>query len=180
MRLFREQGYQATTVEQIIDAAEVSETTFFRYFPTKEDVVLRADLGRPIVELLRAQPRDLPPVAAVRAAFREFFAAQSAEQRSQSRERQALVMTEPPLRAAALDHVAQTLAPIAAVLADRAGLPRDDLAARTIAGAVTGVTMAAMAHAAADPAGDLPPTLDQALAHLESGLTLSRRPRWST
>jgi AcrR family transcriptional regulator len=39
-RLIEENGYAATTVEQIAEAAEVSPSTFFRYFPTKESVLL--------------------------------------------------------------------------------------------------------------------------------------------
>lgn len=39
VRLFRTKGYDATTVADIADAAGVSVRTFFRYFPTKEDVV---------------------------------------------------------------------------------------------------------------------------------------------
>src|SRR3989440_9766897 len=38
-KLFVEQGYEATTTAQIADAAEVSPSTFFKYFPTKADVV---------------------------------------------------------------------------------------------------------------------------------------------
>src|SRR5438105_13978631 len=38
-RLFIEHGYEATTTAQIADAAEVSSSTFFKYFPTKADVV---------------------------------------------------------------------------------------------------------------------------------------------
>ena len=41
--LFQQQGYAATTVEQIAAAAEVSQSTFFRYFPSKEHVVLYDD-----------------------------------------------------------------------------------------------------------------------------------------
>jgi len=50
LRLFREQGYQRTTVEQIAAAAEVSPSTFFRYFPTKEDLVLQDDMDTRLVE----------------------------------------------------------------------------------------------------------------------------------
>jgi AcrR family transcriptional regulator len=42
LRLFETQGYERTTVEQIAAAAEISTTTFYRYFPTREDVVLIA------------------------------------------------------------------------------------------------------------------------------------------
>jgi AcrR family transcriptional regulator len=49
-RLFQEQGYAATTVDQIAEAAEVSQSTFFRYFPTKEDVVLTDDYDPVMIE----------------------------------------------------------------------------------------------------------------------------------
>src|SRR5246127_2934979 len=70
LRLFREQGYQATTVEQIAAAAEVLPSTFFRYFPTKEDLVLQDDMDVRMVEALARQPADLPPIPAVRAAMK--------------------------------------------------------------------------------------------------------------
>ena len=61
LRLFREQGYAATTVEQIAAAAEVSPATFFRYFPTKEDVVLQDDFDVITLEALKAQPAGAQP-----------------------------------------------------------------------------------------------------------------------
>src|SRR5215469_1430834 len=74
LRLFRAQGYAATTVEQIAAAAEVSQSTFFRYFPTKEDVVLRDDFDERMLEAFSRQPASLSPVAALRAAIREALA----------------------------------------------------------------------------------------------------------
>src|SRR6202020_3610024 len=73
LRLFREQGYHATTVEQIAAAAEVSPSTFFRYFPTKEDVVLQDDMEPLLAEAIEHQPPELNVVAATQAAFRSVF-----------------------------------------------------------------------------------------------------------
>src|SRR6202050_991002 len=74
LRLFRDQGYTATTVEQIAAAAEVSPSTFFRYFPTKEDLVLQDDMDTRMAEAFARQPPELAPVAALRAAMREAWA----------------------------------------------------------------------------------------------------------
>ena len=86
LRLFRQQGYDATTVAQIAAAAEVSESTFFRYFPTKEGVVLCDDMELLAAGALEAQPPGLGPIAALRGALRTAFAALSADQLAQFRE----------------------------------------------------------------------------------------------
>jgi AcrR family transcriptional regulator len=172
LRLFREQGYQATTVEQIITAAEVSETTFFRYFPTKEDLVLQDDFDPEIADRLLHQPAELSAVQAVRHTLREHFAGLTPDQYADMRERTELVNAEPGLRAAMLDQYSQAMQLVAGALADRAGRPRTDLAVRTIAGATMGVLMAAMAALADDPAADLPTVIDRTLELLERGLPL--------
>ncbi|HEX5812438.1 MAG TPA: TetR family transcriptional regulator, partial [Pseudonocardia sp.] len=56
MRLFRDRGYAATTVDDIAAAAEVSRSTFFRYFPSKEDVVLFDDVDPLMAEAFAEQP----------------------------------------------------------------------------------------------------------------------------
>jgi AcrR family transcriptional regulator len=67
LALFEAQGYEATTVEAIAAAAEVSTTTFFRYFPTKADVVL-SEHGQQLPALHRSileQPGDENDLVAV-------------------------------------------------------------------------------------------------------------------
>jgi AcrR family transcriptional regulator len=172
LRLFRERGYQATTVEQIFTAAEVSETTFFRYFPTKEDLVLQDDFDPVIADRLLHQPAELSPVQAVRHTLREHFAALTPDQTADMRERIALVTAQPALRAAMLDQYSRAMVLVADALADRAGRPHGDLAARTIAGATMGVLMAAVAALVEDPTADLPTVIDAALELLERGLPL--------
>src|SRR5207249_11115573 len=74
LRLFAQQGYDATTVEQIAAAADVSPSTFFRYFPTKEDVVIEDEYDALIVAAMAAAPADLKPLPAIRHGMRTVYA----------------------------------------------------------------------------------------------------------
>jgi len=172
LRLFREQGYQATTVEQIAEAAEVSPSTFFRYFPNKEAVVLQDDYDPMLVAAFEAQPAELSPVAALRGAMQAVFAGLPTEELALERERQKLVLSVPELRGGALDGLAGTIQMIAEIVAERVGRRADELAVRSFAGAVIGVLLAALFAAAEDPTADIFELLDAGLAHLEAGLPL--------
>jgi MFS transporter, DHA2 family, multidrug resistance protein len=172
LRLFREQGYDATTIEQIIDAADVSETTFFRYFPAKEDLVLEDDYDPRLIEAFQAQPPQVPPVEALRAAFAAVFGGMSGLERAEQRERIALTLTVPRLRAAMLDQVSQAMQLLGGAMAERAGRRADDFAVRTVTGAIVGAVIAVSSAIADDPDVDLAALIDRAIAQLEPGLAL--------
>jgi AcrR family transcriptional regulator len=173
MRLFGERGYQATTVEQVAAAAEVSPSTFFRYFPTKEDVVLYDALDPVLLEAFRAQPAELSPIQALRGAMWAVFGELPAGELAVQQERDALIRSVPELRARMLDEFAKSLDLFAEIVADRVGRRADDPAVRTLAGAVIGVGISAWATAGdhASPK-DYLAVLDAGLAHLEAGLPL--------
>ena len=69
LRLFGEQGYDATTVEQIAAAAGVSHMTFFRYFPAKEDVALSDSYDPLLAGLLEQTPATWPLIERIRTAL---------------------------------------------------------------------------------------------------------------
>jgi AcrR family transcriptional regulator len=176
LRLFRERGYEATTVDEIADAAEVSSSTFFRYFPTKEDVVLYDALDPLLFEAFEAQPADLSPVGALRATMREVFGAAPADVLAQQDERAALILSVPELRMRMLDEFARSMLLFADVVAKRVGRQPDDLAVRALVGAVVGVGIAAWVNAGGAQAVDYLRQMDEGLAQLEAGFpTLSRR-----
>jgi AcrR family transcriptional regulator len=176
LRLFREQGYHATTVEQIAAAAEVSPSTFFRYFPTKEDVVLQDDLEPLLAEAIEHQPPELGVVAAVRAALRTATGHLDEEQWDRLRQQAELSMTTPEVRARAMDDFARTLGVMAEVVARRTGLSPDDLRVRTAAGAIFGAILSATAPWDKYDDGfvnsDFFQRIDDALGVLEGGLSL--------
>ena len=172
MRLFREQGYGKTTVDQIAEAAEVSPSTFFRYFPTKEDIVLADDVDPLMVAALRAQPAELRPIEAVRRALRETFRDLPEEDWATEQARHELAMSVPELRAKLFDEYTRTIDVLAEALADRAGCGPDDFKVRNLAGAIIGVSLAAVMTTVDDPKADVMQAVDKGLAHLDAGLPL--------
>jgi AcrR family transcriptional regulator len=167
LRLFREQGYEATPISQIAEAAEISESTFFRYFPTKEDLVVWDDLDPVVLDAVRAQPAELGPLPALRQGLRQVMTGLSSEQQAELRERVALVLAIHPVRVAGAAHLHQPMQLLAEVLAERMGRSPEDLAVRALVGAALGACFSVMLGM---PDGaDLAELVDQALEQLERG-----------
>jgi AcrR family transcriptional regulator len=141
LRLFKEQGYTETSVEQIADAAEVSPSTFFRYFPAKEDVLLADDIDPILLEVLAEQPLDLPPLTAIRRAVTAVFARLSRDDMERELERQQLIYAIPELRQAVMTALYQSIDMIASATAARVGRSPDDFEVRVFAGAVAGAVI---------------------------------------
>jgi len=178
LRLFREQGYYATTIEQIADAAEVSPATFFRYFPTKEDVVLQDDFEVISLEVLAALPPELGLIAAFRAASIATVTALSENDRARFRETTELTMQIPEVRARAIDEFVRTINQVAEAVALRTGRGATDFEVRTMAGAIVGVILSVAVPETSDTftaegmsdVDDLFARIDRALAYLERGM----------
>src|SRR6201982_2739366 len=97
-RLIDANGYAATTVEQIAEAAEVSPSTFFRYFPSKESLLLADDLDPLVLEAFKAQTPALSPSQAIRRAYKDVLTHLSEELLEFENTRQRLLFSIPELK----------------------------------------------------------------------------------
>jgi AcrR family transcriptional regulator len=167
-RLIEENGYAATTVEQIAEAAEVSPSTFFRYFPTKESVVLADDTDPVILNALEEQPPDLSPLQAVRRAYQAAMANLSEGQREFENARQRLMFSIPELKAAMYDEYYRTITAFAEVVGRRIGRDPSDFELRAFAGALTGAMMAVY-----EPGPSATDTVLRALDFVDAGMPLT-------
>jgi AcrR family transcriptional regulator len=167
-RLIQEHGYAATTVEQIAEAAEVSPSTFFRYFPTKESVLLADDMDPMILVALQEQPADLSPSQAVRRAYQAAMANLSEDQREFENTRQRLMFSIPELKAAMYDEYHRTLTTFADAVGRRIGRDSDDFELRVFTGALTGAMMAVY-----EPGPGAVDTVLRALDFVDAGMPLT-------
>ncbi|MFF2661117.1 TetR family transcriptional regulator [Kitasatospora sp. NPDC058032] len=134
--LLTTQGFDAVTVDEIAAGAGVSKRTFFRYFASKEDVIVRflAELGAGIRAELAARPASEPPSAALRHAVSVPLAA-CGEHGDRALRAVQLILRTPALHARFLERQAEWHEELTAELAHR--LDRDpaaDLYPRLAAG----------------------------------------------
>jgi AcrR family transcriptional regulator len=100
MDLFAERGFEETTVDDIVRAVGISARSFFRYFPTKEDVAT-GDVerwGQQLVHALAQQPEDADPWQAMRDAMQFFVDGATADPQRVLRDMR-VIMSAPSLRA---------------------------------------------------------------------------------
>jgi AcrR family transcriptional regulator len=173
LRLFADRGYAGTTIEEIAAAADVSPRTFFRYFASKEAVVLEDEYDPLLFERMRKIDPGEPPVGAMRRIIASLLPDIYAEDRDRILARSRLIYGTPELASAVNGQLTDFERLLAGTLAEVHGRAPDDLEARVVAA----VSVAAMRCAieqwvAADGTPDLGGLLDQAFDVVERGLTL--------
>lgn len=167
MRLIKANGYASTTIEQIAEAAEVSASTYFRYFPSKEVVMIANDLDRVTVDALAKQPPELSSVQAFRRALETTLATLSKDEWEFERDRQLMVLTIPELLTAQFDEYRRTMTKLAEADCRRLGRDPDDLEVRVFYGALAGGLMAVL-----DRPTDVAKRMYLALDFIEAGMPL--------
>ena len=164
LRLFAAKGFQATTIEEIAAAAEMAPRTFFRYFPTKEEVVFWSEYRPLLAGFVAARPDDEPALEALHHGIVDALAAIWDQDGERMMERLRLAFRTPALQPRMRQQQAHWAAELAAILADRLGARPDNLQVRIIAAAVAAaVWVAAEEWQAQDGEGDLGALIDQAL-----------------
>ncbi|GLW44829.1 TetR family transcriptional regulator [Streptomyces sp. NBRC 14336] len=168
--LVREQGYEATTVEQIAERAEVSVSTVFRYFPAKEDIVLTDEYEPLLMERVRERPPGEPWMRTLRQVMALAVGMGMDEDPDLLRLRARLIAQVPAVRARMLEAGAGVGRQLARAVGERTGRDADGLEVRVYAmslvGALTEVTRYWAEHGFRD---DLHELLDRALDVVEHG-----------
>jgi AcrR family transcriptional regulator len=141
LELFDEKGYEQTTAAAIAERAGVTEMTFFRYFPSKDSVLVDDPYDPLIAGAIARQPEGASPIAVAIGAIAEGWTSVPPPASAEVRERLRIVSRTPSLRAAVARNNAATEEAICGALEAR-GVPTSD--ARIAAAATMGALSAAL------------------------------------
>jgi AcrR family transcriptional regulator len=172
LRLFEKQGYEETTIEQIAAAAEISPSTFFNYFPTKEDVVLFDAYDPVAFRLFLERPEDEPLEVGLREVLKKLAALFESDERM-ILARGRFFLEVPALRARLWDELERVQLLILEMLAKRTGRSPDDFELRVAARVVTAAILEASKEwMQSNGRRGLAELANRALAVVESGARL--------
>jgi AcrR family transcriptional regulator len=178
--LFAERGFDAVTVDDIAAAAGISGRTFFRYFATKDEVVLDYErlLQERLVAALDKRPASEGPVTALRAAYL-VTSHVPAEDRARVVQVGRILEAAPGLRALAHGARAEVAPPLVERIAARMGVdPATDAAPRAVVAAMTAVAAGEWQSWVESGGVDDPASrIGAALGLLEQGLAAQDRKR---
>ncbi|WP_344944177.1 TetR family transcriptional regulator [Sphaerisporangium flaviroseum] len=145
MRLFVERGFDNVTVVEIAEAAQVAKVTLFKYFPTKESLVLDPAAGDNPAPIVAARPPGTSPLGVLRAHYRALAADPGGGPALGTEERvikwMRVIMESPALLAGMHRLLDQQRDELACVLAAEPGVEPGDLTPQLVAAQVTGVIL---------------------------------------
>jgi mycofactocin system transcriptional regulator len=168
--LFTTRGFDETSIDDIAAAAGIARRTFFRYYPSKTDLVW-GDFGAELDRMgswFDGCPPGLPMMDAIRQAVLEFNRLPP-EQEHQHRRRMSLILGVPTLLANSTLRFAQWRAVVAAFAAGRLGMREDDLLPKVVGYSALGATLAGYEQWLREEGSDLIGLLDEALGELAIG-----------
>jgi AcrR family transcriptional regulator len=172
-RLFAAHGYDATPVDRIAEEADVSPSTVFRYFPTKEDIVLTDEYDQLMADELRGRPPGEPWMDSVRHVMRLAIEANNREDPDVARLRARLSVDVPAVRSRMFESMSTTGRLLREAIAERHGKDPDSVEVRVYAMSFIGGLMeVSMYWAEHDFEGELSDLVDRALDVLEHGLPI--------
>ena len=175
-RLFAERGFDETTIEDIVEQVEVSPRTFFRYFDSKEDVVIGFfdDLGLELRAMLAGRPSDEPSFTALRAALGTLIDLYE-ERQDRVVAAKRLAHETPSIRARLLDKHARWENGVTEELVTRGGDPSQEPQMRLLAAvALAAFSTAVSAWCTSGGRADLHALVDDALGAVGDGFDQSR------
>jgi TetR/AcrR family transcriptional regulator, regulator of mycofactocin system len=173
--LFARKGFGRTTIDDIARAAGIGRRTFFRYFPSKNDVPwgnFDEELEGMRVRLKATSPQT-PLMDAIRTAVVDFNRVDPGEA-PRHRQRMELILRTPALQAHSTLRYASWRQVIAEFVGERTGQPPDALAPRAVAYAVLGVAVAAYEQWLESDDADLCGLLDTAMRELGAAFASGR------
>lgn len=170
-RLFAERGFDAVTIEEIAEAADVSPRTFYRYFAAKEDLVF-GDLDETLERVRQAFSERSPDEPVLRS-LRALLVQQAVEIDSDptsTRRRGDLIRTTPSLQLRHHERQRAIEAALTPIVAERMGLPPGDLRpALLVALVFSAFRTAIIAWLTSGAAGQLAGRVEESIRYLTNG-----------